>query len=67
MDNVGIFNGHLEYFTAIWYSSPTGIFCGHLVSVLRVLACVYPEKNPAMPVTTSGITISTIYIVAQPS
>jgi hypothetical protein len=32
MENIGIFYGHLVYFTAMWYSlRPFGIFCGHLV------------------------------------
>jgi hypothetical protein len=32
MENVGTFNDHLEYFTAIWYNLwPFGIVCGHLV------------------------------------
>jgi hypothetical protein len=36
MENVGIFYGHLEYFTAIWYNLwPFGIFCGNLVYFLR--------------------------------
>jgi hypothetical protein len=31
--NVGIFCGHLEYFSTIWYvSCPFGIFCAHLVT-----------------------------------
>jgi hypothetical protein len=34
MDNVGIFHGHLEYLTVIWYILwPFGIFCGHLVHI----------------------------------
>jgi ABC-type spermidine/putrescine transport system permease subunit II len=32
MEDVGIFYGHLVYFTAIWYTLWTyGIFCGNLV------------------------------------
>jgi hypothetical protein len=32
MENVGILDDHLEYFTVIWYNlSPFGIVCGHLV------------------------------------
>jgi hypothetical protein len=34
--NVGIFNDHLEYFTAIRYNiCPFGIVCGHLVHFSR--------------------------------
>jgi hypothetical protein len=32
MENIGIFSGHLEYFTAIWDTLwPFGTFCAHLV------------------------------------
>jgi hypothetical protein len=32
MEEVGLFYGHLVYFTVIWYiSRPFGIFYGHLV------------------------------------
>jgi hypothetical protein len=32
MENVGIFYGHLVYFTAIWYILWTfGILCSHLI------------------------------------
>jgi hypothetical protein len=32
MENVVIFNGHLEYFTAFWFNLwPFGIVCGHFV------------------------------------
>jgi hypothetical protein len=32
MENLGMFYGHLVYFTAFGYiSGPLGIFCGHLV------------------------------------
>jgi hypothetical protein len=48
MENVGIFNDHLEYFTSIWYNSPPfDIVCGHLV-YFSVLVCLDQEKpgNP---------------------
>jgi hypothetical protein len=33
IDHVGIFCGHLEYFTTIWHVSwPFGVFCGSLVN-----------------------------------
>jgi hypothetical protein len=36
MENVGIFHGHLVYFTDTWYiSEPFGIFCGNLVNSSR--------------------------------
>jgi hypothetical protein len=32
MENIGIFHGHLEYFTVIWYTLlPFGKFSGRLV------------------------------------
>jgi hypothetical protein len=32
MENIGIFYGHLVYFTAIWYILWIfGIFCSHLI------------------------------------
>jgi hypothetical protein len=43
MVNVGIFCGHLEYLTAIWYILwPFGTFCGHF----PVLVCC-TKKNLA--------------------
>jgi hypothetical protein len=40
MEDVGIFYGHLIYFTAIWYFLlPSGIFYGHLVYISPVLVC----------------------------
>jgi hypothetical protein len=36
MENVGMFYGHLEYFTALWYNFwPFGIISGHLVNFSR--------------------------------
>jgi hypothetical protein len=40
MKDVGIFYGHLEYFTAIWSSLwPIGIFYGYFGYFFPVLAC----------------------------
>jgi hypothetical protein len=45
MENVGIFYGHLEYFTAIRYNLlPFGIICGHLVNFSN-LVCLDQEKS----------------------
>jgi hypothetical protein len=45
MDDVGIFNGHLVYFTAISYILWTlGIFCGHLVCFSRI-GILYQGKS----------------------
>jgi hypothetical protein len=46
MTNVVIFNGHLEYFTAICYMLwPFGIFCVHLVYQSRFTKT---SGNPGM-------------------
>jgi hypothetical protein len=45
MDAVGIFYGHLVYFTAIWYILLTfGIFCADLVYLSRS-GMLYREKS----------------------
>jgi hypothetical protein len=42
MEDVGIFNGHLVYFRAIWYIFvPFGTFCGHLVHFM-VIWYIFP-------------------------
>jgi hypothetical protein len=42
---VGILNGHLVYFTAIWYSlRPFGIFYGYLVHIFFSFMHVVPRK-----------------------
>jgi hypothetical protein len=50
IEDVGVFYGHLAYFTAIWYILwPFGIFYGHLVYFSR-FGMLYKEKsgNPAL-------------------
>jgi hypothetical protein len=43
MEDVGIFFGHLVYFTAIWYIVwPFGILCGHLVN-FTVIWYIFPH------------------------
>jgi hypothetical protein len=42
MENIGIFYGHLVYFTLIWYIlCPFGIFYGHLVYFV-VIWTIFP-------------------------
>jgi hypothetical protein len=52
MYNIGIFYGHLEYFTAIWnILRPFGIFYDHLVNSVFIwyisprLGVFYQEKS----------------------
>jgi hypothetical protein len=50
MQDVGIFSGHLVYFTAMWYKScpfgiflwPFGIFYGHLVYFTAIWYILWP-------------------------
>jgi hypothetical protein len=52
-DDVGIFGGHLVYFSAIWYILwPFGIFFGYLELFLPVLVCKR-NKNLAALLLTS--------------
>jgi hypothetical protein len=45
MENVRIFYGYFEYFTAIWYNLLSfGIFCGRMV-ILPRFAMLYQEKS----------------------
>jgi hypothetical protein len=53
MKDVGKFNGHLVYFTVIWYIlRPFGIFCVHFGTFFPVLVCC-KKRNLA---TRIGIT-----------
>jgi hypothetical protein len=52
MEDVGIFYGHLVYFTAFWYILPAfGIFCCHLVYfmviwyIFHCFGMLYKEKS----------------------
>jgi hypothetical protein len=50
MEDVGVFYGHLVYFTANWYMLwPFGIFVGHLVTFFH-FGMLYQGKsgNPAV-------------------
>jgi hypothetical protein len=49
MEDVGTYNGHLVYFTVIWYILwPLGIFSGYFVD-FSLFGMLYLEKsgNPA--------------------
>jgi hypothetical protein len=50
LENVDIFYGHLEHFTAIWYNlQPFGIVCGHLVHFPGFgIICQEKSCNPAV-------------------
>jgi hypothetical protein len=57
MDNVGIFYGHLEYLTAMWYISwPFGTFFRHF-NIFSRFGMFYQEKsgNPSSP---SGVLLT---------
>jgi hypothetical protein len=48
MEDVGILNGHLVYFMAIWSILwPFGLFCGYLLRVLFPILVCCTKKNLA--------------------
>jgi hypothetical protein len=50
MENVGIFNGHLVYFTVIWYNVwQFGVVSGPLVYLFFPFWYVQTQKNLATP------------------
>jgi hypothetical protein len=51
LENVGIFYGHSEYLTAIWYIlCPFGAFCGHLVHIFFTVWVSCTKKNLVMAI-----------------
>jgi hypothetical protein len=57
MEDVGVFYGHLVYFTAIWsILRPFGLFYGHLVCIFLPIWEYRTKKNLATPIDfTNGV------------